>query len=293
MDRKKSQQRSLLHKLHDKYRLVIMRNDTLEEKLSFRMTRLNVFIFVGTVVIFLVTATIYLVAFTPLREYIPGYADFNTREILRTLMHRTDSLERDLRQKDLYIHNIRNIVEGRDMVSELPDTISNQEAYQIQELRRSKEDSILRAEMEGRVMYEEQIWINPENAALRRPVASFFFPPLSGVVSNYFNPSQGHFGIDIVASDETIISSTLDGTVIFAEWTLETGYTIGIQHPNNLISIYKHNSQLLSEPGSFVQAGEPIAVIGDTGLYSTGTHLHFELWFNGNPVNPLDYILFQ
>lgn len=298
MDKEKTTQqkkdhRSFLQKLHSKYRLVIMNDDTLEKKLTVKMTRFNVFIFTGTAAVLLVVATIYLIAFTPLREYIPGYADFNTRQVLRELSLRTDSLERDLRQKDLYIMNIRNIVEGREIVEEIPDSIANSGALPVQDVSRSREDSLLRAEMEEEFPFEEGN-LTTELAGQTQPnIHLNFFTPLKGMVSRHFNSSRGHFGVDIVADLGEVIKATLDGTVIFSTWTMETGYTIGIQHEHNLISVYKHNSGLLKEQGSFVEAGEAIAVIGDTGLYSTGTHLHFELWLNGVPINPLDYIIVE
>ena len=289
----KKEKRSFLRKLHNKYRLVIMNDDTLEKKLTVKMTRFNVFIFTGTAAVLLVVATIYLIAFTPLREYIPGYADFNTRQVLRELSLRADSLERDLRQKDLYIMNIRNIVEGREIVEEIPDSIANAGSLPVRGMSRSREDSLLRAEMEEHFPFEEGQLTTAETSQPQPGIHLTFFPPLKGMVSRHFNSAQGHFGVDIVADLGEVIKATLDGTVIFSNWTLETGYTIGIQHEHNLISVYKHNSALLKEQGSFVEAGEAIAVIGDTGLYSTGTHLHFELWLNGVPINPIDYIIVE
>ncbi len=290
---KEKKESGFLKKLHHKYRLVIMNHDTLEEKLNISLTRFNVFILGGTMAIFLVVATIYLIAFTPLKEYIPGYADFNTRQVLRELSLRADSLENNLRQKDLYIMNIRNIVEGRDLVEEIPDSVSDPQSFAIQELTRSREDSLLRLEMELAAHFEDYGWgrENPDQG--RAALNISFFPPLRGVVSSHFDPGKGHYGVDVVADHNEVIKATLDGRVILSTWTIETGYTIGIQHANNIVSIYKHNSSLLKEQGNFVEAGEAIAVIGDTGIYSTGTHLHFELWFNGNPVNPVDYISFQ
>lgn len=280
-------------RLRHKYRLVILNDSSLEEKLSVRLTKLNVFVFSGTAALLLIIATIYLIAFTPLREYIPGYADFNTRKVLRDLSLRADSLERDLRQKDLYIMNIRNIVEGRDLLHEIPDSVTDPTGMTIEDLPRSREDSILRAEIEMANLAEENHWSNTELRGLQQAVHISFFTPLQGMISSHFNPGQGHYGVDVVSDHDAVIKATLDGTVIFSTWTMETGYTIGIQHANNILSVYKHNSRLLKEQGSFVEAGEAIAIIGDTGLYSTGTHLHFELWFNGNPVNPTEYIDFQ
>jgi murein DD-endopeptidase MepM/ murein hydrolase activator NlpD len=287
-----NKQKNFFNKLHDKYRLVLMNDDTFEEKISFRLTRFNVFIFFGTLVIFLVFATTYLIAFTPLREYIPGYADFNTRKVLRELNLKADSLQAELRSKDLYINNIRNIVEGREFDEDVFEPTDSQDFVEIAELTRSREDSILRAQIESEIRF---VGASPQDTDSFEPQPMsqfFFFPPLNGIITNYFNASQRHFGIDIVADIGEPIKATLDGTVIFSTWTLATGYTIGIQHTNNLISVYKHNSNLLKEEGNFVKAGEVIAIIGESGTLSTGTHLHFELWFNGNPINPLDYIVF-
>jgi len=289
----KETDKGLFKKLHHKYRLVILNDDTMEERLSIRLTRFKVFVLAGTMVILLVVATIYLIAFTPLKEYIPGYADFNTRKVLRELSLRADTLEKQLRQKDLYIMNIRNITEGRDLVEEIPDSIGDPDAIDIDELPRSPEDSLLRAEMELAEEFTNNYWRNTEAQAVADMGRFTFFPPAIGMISSHFDPAEGHYGVDIVADQDEIIKTTLDGTVIFAGWTMETGYTIGIQHEHNIVSIYKHNSSLLKEEGSMVEAGDPIAIIGDTGLYSTGTHLHFELWFNGIPVNPAEYISFQ
>ncbi len=292
MSENKKKDKGFFAKLHDKYRLVLMNDDTFEEKISFRLTRFNVFLFFGTLVIFLVVATSYLIAFTPLKEYIPGYADFNTRKVLRELNIKADSLQAELQSKDLYIMNIKNIFEGKDLIEEIPDSIGTQQFAEISELTRSREDSILRAEMESELQYQE--WTQEDMTVTENRGVSqfFFFPPINGMISNHFNAAQNHFGIDIVADLGSPIKATLDGTVVLATWTLSTGYTIGIQHANNLMSIYKHNDVLLKGEGSYVKAGEAISIIGNTGTLSTGTHLHFELWFNGNPINPLDYIVF-
>ncbi len=292
MKDKDKKEKSFFNKLHDKYRLVLMNDDTFEEKLSFRLTRFNAFVFIGTFSIFLIVATIYLIAFTPLREYIPGYADFNTRKVLRELMIKTDSLENELKRKDLYIHNIRNIVEGRDMSEEMPDSIEREREFNIEELNRSREDSLLRAEIESQQQNLYSQWETNESALTATKGPTFFFPPIEGIITNYFNPQENHYGVDIVADEDEAIKATLDGTVLFSNWTLETGYTIAIQHSDNFVSVYKHNSEVLKREGSQVKAGEIIAIIGETGFLSTGTHLHFELWHNGRPVNPTDYISF-
>lgn len=281
-------------KLHHKYNLVLRTSDTYEEKLSINLSRFNVFVLLAAIVIVLVFLTTYLIAFTPLKEYIPGYADFNTRKVLRELDMKADSLQRELRSKDLYIHNIRNIIEGRETVDYIPDSLVQNGSLQIPEITRSPEDSILRAQIEKQEEFKvvEEIQ-EPFSETESTMVSQFlFFPPLQGIITSNYEPATRHYGVDIVADSGEPVKATLDGTVIFSNWTLSTGYTIGIQHEGNLVSVYKHNNSLLKEEGNYVKAGEVIAIIGNTGSLSTGTHLHFELWFNGNPVNPLDYIVF-
>lgn len=290
-----NKKRKWIQKLRNKYRLVIMNDETYEEKLSFRLSRLNVFVFTGAVTILLVVITIYIIAFTPLREYIPGYTDVSLQKDLYDLELRADSLEEKCRVNDLYIHNINNIIMGKEIVEDLPELPETNMKYDSIKLERSMEDSLLRLEMEGRDKYnisyyeEQEETIKGKSASI---VNFNFFTPLKGIITNNFNPSENHFGVDIVAKRNDAIKATLAGTVIFAGWTLETGYIIGLQHEGDLISMYKHNSSLLKQEGNFVKAGEPIAIIGESGELSTGPHLHFELWFNGKPVNPSDYISF-
>ncbi len=291
----KNKKKKWIQKLRNKYRMVIMNDETYEEKLSFRLSRLNVFVFTGAVAILLIIITIYIIAFTPLREYIPGYTDVTLQKNLYDLQLRADSLEQKCRVNDLYIHNINNIINGKEIVESLPEHPETVANYDSIKLERSVEDSLLRVEMESQDQYN--IAYNSEQEELYKgkaaSIANFnFFTPLKGIITNNFNPEEKHYGVDIVAKRNDAIKATLDGTVIFAGWTLETGYIIGIQHQGNLISMYKHNSSLLKQEGNFVKAGEPIAIIGESGELSTGPHLHFELWFNGKPVNPSDYITF-
>ena len=138
----------------------------------------------------------------------------------------------------------------------------------------------------------DPVKINSSNSSTR--IAELYFtPPLrGGYITAEFQPSKKHYGIDITAPKNTPIQSAMDGTVIISDWTLETGNIIGIQHKNNLVSFYKHNSVLLKKVGSFVKAGEAVAIIGNTGQLSDGPHLHFEIWHNSQPVNPTNYINF-
>jgi len=287
--------KSFFQKLKNKYRLVILNDQTFEEKLSFKLSRLNVFIAVGSLCILLVFFTTYIIAFTPLKEYIPGYADFSTRKEIHFLSIKADSLEKAVKQKDIYIKNIKNVLEGGDELNEIPELTPIETQNKEIKYSRSKADSLLRKEIESQAIYnlKQSSTSEPKYFFSNQSIRNFsFFTPLNGIVSSNFDPSKQHFGIDIVAPRNEAVKATLDGTVIMSAWTLETGYTIAIQHQNNLISVYKHNSALIKKEGEFVKAGEVIAIIGETGVFATGIHLHFELWFNGIAVNPREYINF-
>ncbi|OQA02389.1 MAG: Murein DD-endopeptidase MepM [Bacteroidetes bacterium ADurb.Bin408] len=288
----------LLQKLKNKYRLVIYNDQTFDEAVSFKLSRLNVFLVVGTSAILLIFATTYIIAFTPLKEYIPGYGDFDTAQEIESLIIRTDSLEKALNAKTRYVNNIKAILSGEDIPDinyKMPDTVISTKEFSY---KKSHEDSVLRAEIESQPGYNLVNYNANDNNTSGYVTSSasiknfFFFTPLNGTVTYNFDPAANHYGVDVVARENEAVKSTLDGIVILSSWTLETGYSIAIQHADNLISVYKHNSVLLKKQGDYVKAGEVIAIIGETGLQTTGIHLHFELWFNGMPVNPRDYIIF-
>jgi len=284
------------HKLRDKYRLIILNEDTFEEKLSFRMSRMNVFVVSGMLAIILIFLTTYLIAFTSLREYIPGYLDTNIQKELYELQLKSDSLEQAFRAKDLYINNVNKILRGENPDEILPVDTKTDSATRVRYAgisnNKNKDDSILRSEYEAQNLYN--LTVGSKDMTNRKiPLSKLnFFTPLKGPITNKFNASQQHFGLDVAAASNEAIKATYDGTVIFAEWTAETGYVIAIQHIGNVVSIYKHNSVLLRKQGDFVRAGESIAIVGESGEYTTGPHLHFELWINGSPVNPENYMTF-
>lgn len=268
-----------------------MNDQTLEEKFSLRLTPLNVIVVGGTFALTLITITLYLIAFTGLREYIPGYADVQMRRNLLNLARRSDSLDYHFRVREEYLRNLYAVINGHIDTLKAPVKPDESTLFDsIRKLERSDEDSLLRQQMEAADRFELQESNAPDFAS---GIGSYsFFTPLKGAITTRFNPGQKHFGVDIVAGPDEVIKSALDGTVFIANFTSETGYVIGIQHGNNLLSFYKHNSALLKKTGDFVKAGEVIAIIGNTGEYSSGPHLHFELWYNGSPVNPVDFIRF-
>jgi hypothetical protein len=279
-------------RIRDKYRLVIMNDDTFEEQASFVLSPFNVFVFAGALTLFLIVSVTYLIAFTSLREYIPGYADVSIRRDLIKVNMRVDSLENELELKDFYLRNLSNIISGEvvDPTQSIKPNRDSTRRYDRMEIRPSTEDSMMRAQIEE----EERNMIRlREGSRANQGIKSFFFfVPLSGIAINKFKSTPDHFGVDIAAKRNDIVKSTLDGTVTLATWTPQTGYVIQVQHDGNLISIYKHNSALLKKPGERVKAGEPVAIVGDTGEHSSGIHLHFELWYKGIPIDPQDYISF-
>jgi murein DD-endopeptidase MepM/ murein hydrolase activator NlpD len=273
-----------------KYRLVVLNDDTFEENFSLRLKPIGLLVLIAGVTIVMTILVISLVAFTPLREYIPGYGDIALKDSLVNMISRTEQLEKSAAERDWYIQNISNVLQGKEIGKPdqpLKDTSIN---YKNLSIIPGAEDSALRKEIESRDKYS----LNLTDKS--KPVSSissfFFFSPVKGIITNSFNLSQSHYGVDVTAKENEIIKATLDGTVLFSGFTSTDGYVIYLQHTNNLVSIYKHNSDLTKKTGDYVKAGDPVAIIGNTGETSNGTHLHFELWYNGIPVNPQDYIVF-
>ena len=278
-----------LQRLKHKYRLVILNDDTFEEKVSLRLSQLNVFVVVGISSLLLVLLVILLIAFTPLKEFIPGYANVNIRKQGVENFLKSDSIEVALAENNLYIDNIKHIIQGELIELDNETVIDSLASYEGIKNEPIEEDSVLRNMIET----EEKYNLFNRPGSTPGNISSFIFlQPLKGTVTNRFNMQQQHYGIDIVAPKNEAIKATLDGTVIFAEWTVETGYVIQLQHADNIVSIYKHNSVLHKKVGDYVKAGEVVAIVGNSGELSTGPHLHFELWYNGIAINPEDYMMF-
>jgi murein DD-endopeptidase MepM/ murein hydrolase activator NlpD len=201
-------------------------------------------------------------------------------------------MEKEIVRRNLYLENLRYVIEGKDIPQPVQTKPSNTGAakYKHIEDKVVPEDLALRNEFESMDKYNLTFSSGTEDAGSMS--GFFFFTPIKGIVVNGYNPAKGHFGIDIAAKKNEPVKATLDGTVLFTGWTLETGYIISIQHVNNLVSVYKHNSVLLKKTGDFVKAGDPIAIVGETGELQSGPHLHFELWHNGSSVNPKEFMSF-
>lgn len=289
MAKKVRKRREIKRKLLHKYRLVILNESTFEEKISFKLSRLNVFVTGTLCIIGLIGLTTLLIAFTPLREYIPGYSSTKLKMQATNLTYKTDSLVRVLNNSNRYLENVRMVLTG-DIENSEVNRDSLFEKFKLDptsiDLTPSREDSMLRAE----VALEDKYNLFERTAPSKTMV---FFPPLSGTISQGYDAEKKHFAVDVVAPRETPIKTIADGTVIFAEWTADTGHVIIIEHRDGILSVYKHNGSLNKSQGDRVNSGEVIASVGNTGEFTTGPHLHFELWNNGAPVNPTDYIDFR
>lgn len=289
MTEKKKKPKKIKRKLLDKYRLVILNEDTFEERLSFKLTRLNVFVLGSMSAVFLIGVTYLIIAFTPLREYIPGYSSTALKKKATELNYKTDSLQQVILMNDRFYASIKKVLEGEvSKVDFNRDSIIQAVKLEASEvdLRPIKEDSLLREKVDKEDKYNLF-----ESASTTTNFV--LFPPVNGNISEPYNLKEKHYAVDIVVAADTPVKATADGTVIFAEWTAETGYVLILEHSYGLISVYKHNASLTKNQGDFVKTGEVIATAGNTGTLSTGPHLHFELWNDGYPINPANFIDFK
>ena len=285
----KSEKKTFKERLLNKYRMVLINEDTFEEKFSFKLTRLNVFIAGGFLTILLIVGTTLLIALTPLREYIPGHSSLKLKKEAANLIYKVDSLENILEVNNRYITRIKEVLIG-DIAALSFDRDSVFETVQLDRevnlMDNSLNDSLFRLEVEREDKYSFF-----EEA--KKDVGVVFFAPVSGVISSSYNLKDKHYAVDVVVKVGTPVKAIADGIVIFSEWTAETGHVIIIEHSNGYISIYKHNGTLHKFQGDLVVSGEVIASSGSTGELTTGPHLHFELWNDGYSVNPVNFIDFE
>ena len=284
---KESKNETRVQRWRNKFRFVILNDDTFEEIITLKLSPLNIFVFSVIAIISTIALTTTVIAFTSLKELIPGYASSKLRREAIELALTSDSLQVALERNERYINGVKRILEGEVMDTVLKE-IEDQDTSATVSLglsNPSTKDSAFRE------------WVGQENAfTLNQSGADLGIPqlisPLEGIITSSFDNVAGHYAIDIAAAANTPIKTCFEGTVIFADWTSETGNIIIVQHENNLISAYKHNSALLKEVGEFVRSGEAIAIIGNSGENSTGPHLHFELWYEGAPIDPQGFIKF-
>lgn len=283
----KSKKDKIKEKLTFKYRFVVLNEDTFEERFSFKLNRLNAFVFGGIFSVLLISMTILFITLTPLKEYIQGYSSSELQKETTNLVYKVDSLNQILSVNDLYIENIQQVLKGEiKRVTFNKDSVLKQ--FQIDEIdfAPTATDSAFRQEVEqmDRFSVFQQA---------KRNTDIVFTSPIKGQVSQHYNDQEKHFAVDIAVDKDTPVKAVADGTVIFKGFTADTGYVIIIEHGQGFTSVYKHNASIFKEQGTLVKSGEVIASAGSTGDLSSGTHLHFELWNDGYPVNPTNYINFD
>ena len=279
----------LWDRLKYKYKLSVINETSYEEVFNFRLSQLHVLTALSVLAVILVVLTILLIAFTDLREFIPGYPDGNMRQMIAQNALRVDSLENELLKRDRFFKSIRLVLNGGDTTS-LERSREDTARYRNDTIRFqiSEQENEFRAAIEERERFNLSLGMKEQNHDYYH-----FFPPVEGIVTQSFAEKKRHYGTDIVAKANAKVAAVLDGVVIFTDWTVKTGYVIQVQHTNDLISVYKHNSILLKKQGDYVRAGEVLGVVGNTGEESSGPHLHFELWRAGNPLNPENFIKFK
>lgn len=279
------QKKKLIHRLRYKYRLIVINDESFEEKISVKLTPINVFVVFSTMLVSIALITILVIFYTPLKEYVPGYTNTETKRNIKQLLYKTDSLTFALKAKESYYQNIINLIQGG---TGLNDTL-------VKPNKAKKGSSDASGSNEKKFIKDfEKLQAQKKRI---RPVKNtgdlssiFLLNPTSGLISKGFNAVAEHYAIDIASVYNNAVKAVKEGTVVLSGWIPQTGNTMVVQHKNNLVTIYKHNAANLKKVGSFVNAGEVIALVGNSGEYTTGAHLHFEMWDNGKALNPADYL---
>lgn len=289
MSEKRLKRKLIKKKLFTKNRLVILNEDSFEEIFSLKLTLMNVFVVATIGAVLIITTTTFIIAFTPLREFIPGYASDELKRNATVLALKSDSLTNAVKKNEAYIASIKKILTGDvDFAQRNKDSIyaTKTENGDVEEVQTSEADKKLRQEVA-----QEDKYNLFEKAQSK--VSVVLFPPAKGSITEKFSSNKKHFAVDVALAKNTPIKATLNGTVIFADWTPSTGNVIIIRHNNGFISVYKHAASLTKSQGDVVRTGEAIALAGSTGQESTGVHLHFELWKDGYAIDPTQFIEFE
>ena len=277
------------HRIRFKYKLSFINEGTLEEVWSFRLSQLSAFVTLALFACFLIAVTALIIITTPIRNYLPGYLDVEVRKEIVENALRADSLERMMAIHELYLNNVAGILAGTlpiDSIRQIDSLATNDDNYEIP---RSPLEEAYVKDFAEEEKYNLTVLADPGKVPTD---GVFFYKPVNGTLSAHYESALRHYGVDLVARERESVLATLDGTVVYIGFDANQGNVIQLQHKNGFISVYKHNALLLKEVGDQVQAGEAIALVGNTGKLSTGPHLHFELWYKGNPVNPEEYIAF-
>lgn len=288
MSEKRLKRKQIKKKLFTKNRLVILNEDTFEEIFSLKLTLMNVFVVVTLSAFLIIFVTTYIIAFTPLREYIPGYASTKLKKDATELALKSDSLQLSIQKNEAYMASIKKVLTG-----DLDYAKLNKDSIMATPLETTAlETKPSEADLKLREQVAKEDKYNLFEKAQSK-VSIVLFPPVKGPITDPFNRRKKHFAVDIALAKDTPIKATLNGTVIFADWTPSTGNVIILRHNNGFISEYKHAASLTKTTGDVVRTGEVIALAGSTGQESTGVHLHFELWKDGYPIDPTQFIEFE
>ena len=288
MAKEKNNKRLWIQNLLNRYRMVVINETTFEEKFFIRISKFNIIVLVLLFVTLTAIGSFFLVAYTPLKEFIPGYTSLTIRKEAIRNSFLLDSLTLEFEKQDRFISSIKSALTGEinweensllDDQSQSPEVLNSDNVM-------SEADSLLRLE----VIQEDKYNVIPNDLS---NVKYLLYPPAVGPISQKYDADKRHFAVDIALKENAPIMAVAHGTVIFSEWTAETGHVIIVKHDYGLLSVYKHNSSLEKYQGDLVRAGEVIAKAGDTGELSTGWHLHFELWINGFSADPTDFIDFS
>ncbi len=282
--------KTLSSRLATKYLLIIRNEENFAEKTSFSFTYSRVILLAVTTFVIVLLISLLLVRTLLNQWFDPRHAQREDRKKLVEMSIKIDSLDLEMRKKDRFILNFQKIVMG-DSVS-IDYTSAGEEETQINRTNLNQEDL---AEIDSQ--FREEFESSGVTLATFSSVSSdlheiFFYSPITGFISDRYNVTEAHYGVDVVAKKNEPVKCVADGTVVFASWTQDSGHVIMVQHRGNLVSVYKHNAEILKKVGNFVSGGEIISIVGNTGDLTDGPHLHFELWSDGSPVNPEDFVSF-
>lgn len=289
MSAKREKRRKLRKKLFTKNRLVVLNEDTFEEMFSLRLTLMNVFVVATIGMVVIITVTTYIIAFTPLREYIPGYASTKLKKEATALALKSDSLMVALQNNDAYIQSVRRVLtDDLDYARLSGDSITAAQGAgtEVSNLQASEEELALRAQVAAEDKYNLF-----EKASAK--VGTVLFPPVRGMITDKYDIRKKHYAVDVAVGKNTAVKAAANGTVIFAEWTPGSGHVIIVRHGDGFLTVYKHCESLTAEQGDVVKTGEVLGIAGTSGAHSTGIHLHFELWKDGYPIDPEQFVSFE
>lgn len=289
MEKIKKDKNSRLNRWLATYRFVILNEQSYEETFSYKLNRLNVFLFFSVSILLLIVSTFLVISYTPLKEYIPGYDSSELRRKAIMNNYKLDSIQEKLMRNQRYIIAVSEVLRGDLDIYELEQRVNSDTIYSnksLLEFKTSEADSLLRIEVESDEKYN--ITQTGEDKSLLT-----LFKPISGKVTQNHDPTTRHYAVDIATKLNTPVRATTEGVVVFSGWSDDAGYVVIIDHPYDLLSVYKHNSSISVSQGEVVEQGQVIAFSGNSGMNTTGPHLHFEIWSNGFSLNPEEFIDFN